>query len=33
MRGLGECGRTRRDEMTYDPREPVEIPAWLRVVA
>lgn len=33
MRGLGECGRTRRDEMTYDPREPVEIPAWLRIVA
>ena len=33
MRGLGDCCAQRRNEMEYDPREPVEIPAWLKEVA
>ena len=33
MRGLGDIGALKRNEMTYDPRVPMEIPAWLVKVA
>lgn len=33
MRGLGDIGALKRNEMTYDPRVQMEIPAWLVKVA